>query len=137
VGAKVTLAATTRVVQPPSPSAVVFRSEGTPPRYGRRLPETHPTRATKIARGLFGAAAVAPFGVIAALSRADLARWATTGVCPGGPMDHPAAPCGLFELVFRVFLGGWAAWLFIPVLSAWCGACALGYGLVRRRGARG
>lgn len=101
------------------------------------MPESRPTRATTIARVLFGAAALAPFGVIALLSRADLARWATTGVCPGGPMDHPAAPCGPFEIVFRVFLGGWAAWLFVPVLAAWCGACALGYRLVRRRSPAG
>ena len=77
--------------------------------------------------------AVLPLGLLAWLGRAELARWATTGLCPAGPMDRPEAPCGLFEIVGIVFFGGWAAFLVLPVLLGWWALLGLGAVLARRR----
>ncbi len=80
---------------------------------------------------------VAPFVVIGALSRLEIAAWFALGVCPGGAMDQPAAACGFFEFLFRVFLGGWAAFVVVPAIviwwAVWTGGWVAVRGLLRRR----
>ena len=64
-----------------------------------------------------------PWTCLAALSRREIATWLTTGMCPGGPMDRPAAPCGPLSFFAIVFLGGWAAFLVVPLLLVWWAGC--------------
>ena len=60
-----------------------------------------------------------PVVVILALSHAEVTSWWMTGMCPGGPMDRPAAPCAFPTFFFVVVLGGWLAYLVVPALSVW------------------
>lgn len=60
---------------------------------------------------------------IGVMSRGEIATWLATGTCPGGAMDRPAALCGPLEFFGVVFLGGWAAFIVVPVLVAWWLAC--------------
>lgn len=83
--------------------------------------------------GLLLALGLLPPGVLAWLGRAELTRWARTGLCPAGPMDRPEAPCDLFELVGIVIFGGWAAFLVVPMLLGWWGLLGAGAVLLRRR----
>ena len=78
-------------------------------------------------------ALVTPFLCIGWFSRPEISHWLATGMCPGGPMDRPAATCGPLEFFSLVFLGGWAAWLVVPLLCAWWLACGLLLWLTRHR----
>lgn len=51
--------------------------------------------------------------------RAEIAGWLTTGMCPAGPMDRAAAPCGVLAFMQIVLLGGWAAFIVVPLLAGW------------------
>ncbi len=64
-------------------------------------------------------ALLAPLVAVGALSSADIGEWLRTGLCPGGPMDRPVQPCGPMDLFFIVFLGGWGAFLVVPLLVVW------------------
>jgi len=75
------------------------------------------TRVTLAA--VYAAALLLPFAWITLHSGGDLQRWFDTGVCPAGPMDRPARPCSLFELLVIVFLGGSVAFMVIPALALW------------------
>jgi hypothetical protein len=70
--------------------------------------------------------AVAPFVALAVLGHHELSTWAQTGMCPAGPMDRPAAPCSFADLAVIVFLGGWVAFLVVPVLAVWELGVAMG-----------
>lgn len=59
------------------------------------------------------------------LNSSVVGQWLSTGICPGGPMDRPARPCGLFELSYLVFFGGWAAFVVIPLFVLWWLICLL------------
>jgi len=90
-------------------------------------------RQRPTAKVLLAAALVAPFVAIGVADRSAVARWLSTGVCPGSAMDHPAAPCGAGEFFLRVFLGGWAAFVVVPALVGWWATCVAAFALVRRR----
>lgn len=64
-----------------------------------------------------------PWACIAAMSTRDIGTWLETGMCPAGPMDRPAAPCGSADFFAIVFLGGWVAFLVIPFLVVWWAGC--------------
>lgn len=67
-------------------------------------------------------AMLAPLVGLLLLNAGALGDWLRTGICPGGPMDRPAAPCGPVGFVMTVVLGGWAAFLVIPLLVVcWIG----------------
>jgi hypothetical protein len=90
----------------------------------------------RTARTLYLLALAFPLAVLAWVNAAEIGRWLDTGMCPGGPMDRAAAPCGLWGFVGVVMLGGRAAFVVVPVLGLWVvGATAL-YALTRRRAAR-
>lgn len=71
----------------------------------------------------YALALLVPLVGIGALSSHEIDVWLSTGMCPAGPMDRPAAPCGLVDLFTIVFLGGWAAFIVVPVLAAWALGC--------------
>lgn len=79
------------------------------------------------ARIFYVAALMLPFAAIALLERATIADWLVTGMCPGGPMDRSAHLCGFGELFSIVFLGGWVAFLVIPVLVVWFVLCTAAF----------
>jgi len=67
----------------------------------------------------YAALLVLPFALLAVASRHEIGVWLTTGMCPGGPMDRPASACGPGAFFEIVFLGGWAAFLVVPLLLVW------------------
>lgn len=81
---------------------------------------------------LWGALAL-PVVALCALNAAEILHWLRTGHCPGGPMDRAAGPCGPLEFVGVVLLGGWAAFLVVPLLVIWYAAVGLGWWVVARR----
>jgi hypothetical protein len=85
------------------------------------------------ARFFYAVALALPFIATAIESRALIADWFMTGICPGGPMDRPAHLCGFGEWFFITFLGGWAAFLVIPMLALWFALCTTVFALWRRR----
>lgn len=70
---------------------------------------------------------LAPLVLLGSLSSAEIATWFSTGMCPAGPMDRPAAPCGILELAFIVLLGGWVAFIVVPALVVWALVCTVAY----------
>ena len=74
-----------------------------------------------------------PLVVIGLASTDEIFMWLRTGICPAGPMDRPAAPCGPFSFFSIVFLGGWAAFVFLPLLLAWWTVATVGFGRRRNR----
>lgn len=86
---------------------------------------------------LYVLALCAPVAVLAFVGAHDLSTWLETGFCPGGPMDRPAAPCSAAELAFLVFLGGWAAFVVVPLELLYAAACTAAFALalvwLRRR----
>lgn len=71
----------------------------------------------------YALALLVPFVGIGWLSSDAIDLWLSTGMCPAGPMDRPAAPCGLVDFFLIVFLGGWAAFIVVPVLVVWALVC--------------
>ena len=82
---------------------------------------------------VFGAALLLPFIAVGALSSDAVGTWLSTGFCPGGAMDQAAAPCGFFTFFARVFLGGWAVFLVLPVYAVWWLLCLLVWRIAKRR----
>ncbi len=78
-------------------------------------PEARAARRLAIGAWLF--ARSLPFLGLALLNRSYNASWMRTGTCPG-PMDR-AGPCSLGQMLGVVFLGGWVAFLVVPVVLAW------------------
>ncbi|MFO0609835.1 MAG: hypothetical protein U0324_42145 [Polyangiales bacterium] len=72
---------------------------------------------TRLAKGAYASLLAAPFLGLAWVNRAYLTRWWHTGTCPG-PVDRHG-PCGVAELAFVVFFGGWMAVFVVPALAAW------------------
>ena len=85
-------------------------------------------------RTAYVSALLAPILGLALLNAAESAQWLGAGTCPAGPMDRPAAPCGLVDFVMIVVLGGWAAFVVVPLLCLWwLAATAVFLVIVRRR----
>lgn len=84
-------------------------------------------------RLLYVAILLLPLAGIGVLSHHDLGRWLSTGLCPAGPMDRPSRACGLPELFFIVFLGGWASFLVVPLLLFWGSGVTFVFWLATRR----
>lgn len=60
-------------------------------------------------------------------------HWLRTGECPGGPMDRFPTSCGPLEVAL-VLLGGWAAFLVLPLLVGWWAGVTGIFVLARRPG---
>ncbi len=84
----------------------------------------------RLALGAYASLLAAPFLGLAWVNRAYIARWWHTGACPG-PMDRHG-PCGVAELAFVVFFGGWTAVLVVPALVAWSLGCTAALAMVLR-----
>jgi hypothetical protein len=70
----------------------------------------------------YGVAMLVPVVGLLLFNAAALGDWLRSGICPGGPMDRPALPCGPLDFVWIVLLGGWAAFLIVPLLVlCWAG----------------
>jgi len=76
--------------------------------------------------GIYAFALVLPLVVVAVFSQHEIATWLSTGMCPAGPMDRPSRPCGPVDFFAIVFLGGWAAFIFVPILLGWWVLCSAG-----------
>jgi hypothetical protein len=83
-------------------------------------------RARRILGAGYAALLALPFALLAVASRREIGVWLTTGMCPGGPMDRLASACGPATFFEIVFLGGWVAFLMVPLLLVW----GLGWTLV-------
>jgi len=75
--------------------------------------------------------ALLPIAILIAVNNHEVLLWLQTGHCPGGPMDRPAGPCGPIDFILIVLLGGWVAFLMIPVLIGWWICLLVASGLVR------
>ena len=72
----------------------------------------------------------APFVALGVLNHAYIAHWWQTGTCPG-PMDRHG-PCGVAQMLFVVFLGGWACVVVVPALVVWALLWSLVFAAVLR-----
>ena len=75
----------------------------------------------------YGMALLLPAAGLALFNIGEIVTWLQTGMCPGGPMDRPAAPCGPLRFLWIVVLGGWAAFLVVPLLLACWVAITIGF----------
>jgi hypothetical protein len=91
------------------------------------------TQRTKWIGLAYALVMVLPLVASALLNRQEIATWLSSGLCPGGPMDRPAAPCGPVDIMFIVFLGGWAVFIVLPLLIVWWTAATAAFFLARRR----
>jgi hypothetical protein len=90
---------------------------------------SHATRAW----ATYGVMLALPLLALAILGRHDLAEWSSSGLCPGGPMDRPARPCGLLGIFALVFLGGWVGFIVVPLWSLWVAVCTVALSRALRR----
>ena len=81
----------------------------------------------------YGLALLLPVAGLVALNIGEIVTWLQTGLCPGGPMDRPAAPCGPLRFLWIVVLGGWAAFLVVPLLLVCWVAITIGFVLAAGR----
>ena len=102
-------------------------------RRGRARIHPMSSRAQMLRSALFLFALALPFIVVGVFSTSEIGTWLSTGMCPGGPMDQVAGPCGPLHFFMRVFLGGWVAFIFIPLVLLWWAILTLVYGYCLRR----
>lgn len=77
--------------------------------------------------GIYVFALILPLIVVAFFSTHEIVTWLSTGMCPAGPMDRPSRLCGAAEFFVIVLLGGWAAFLSVPILIGWWILCTGGF----------
>jgi hypothetical protein len=77
-----------------------------------------------------------PIAVLIAINTKEILHWFQTGHCPGGPMDRVSAPCGPIDLIRIVFLGGWVAFIVVPILVGYWICLLVAFAVIRDLTAR-